>query len=54
MADLTTALQTHHQAVDDFVAAAGAVPPVKGGEARAAGGSLRTLGAVNLRRRFAE
>jgi hypothetical protein len=37
MADLTTALQTHHQAVDDFVAAAGAVPSVKWGEARAAG-----------------
>jgi hypothetical protein len=37
MADLTAALQAHHQAVDDFVAAANAVPSALWGEARATG-----------------
>jgi hypothetical protein len=37
MADLQSELQTHHQAVDDFVATARAVPSPRWGQARARG-----------------
>jgi hypothetical protein len=37
MGDLRTALQTHHRAVDDFIAAARAVPAVRWGQPRAPG-----------------